>query len=69
MTKIPSQSKSKYKLGAVSYLNARPLVAGLESDPRIECVRSLQISKSGPRKVEVRLGVEVWVVPAGRGEA
>lgn len=33
---IPSQSKSKYKLGAVSYLNARPLVAGLESDPRVE---------------------------------
>lgn len=42
MTMIPSQSRDKdkdqdkYKLGVVSYLNARPLVAGLESDPRVE---------------------------------
>lgn len=35
VTIIPSQSKDKYKLGVVCYLNARPLVAGLESDPRV----------------------------------
>lgn len=46
---------------------ASAIIAGLESSPHIESVRSIRIQrKEGDRKVGVRLTVEAWVVGARR---
>ena len=45
---------------------ATELIARLESNPAVESIRSVRISKSGPRKVRVRLVVDRFVDRAVR---
>jgi hypothetical protein len=40
------------------------IIAALESNPAVECIRSLRIAKSGTHKVKVRLVLEAWVKSA-----
>ena len=38
MAVIPESSQPKWRLGVVSYLNAKPLIAGLDRDPDVQLV-------------------------------
>jgi hypothetical protein len=42
------------------------IIADLEASPEIECIRNLRITKSGNRKLKVRLGLESWVRASSR---
>ena len=42
--------------------DATAIIAALESDPAIECLRSLSMTKSAVGKVKVRLVLEAWVI-------
>jgi hypothetical protein len=43
--------------------DATAIIAALESDPDIEMIKSLRMSKAGSGKVSVRLALEAWVLP------
>jgi hypothetical protein len=49
--------------------DATAIIAKLESDPAVECVRSMRMNKSGSRKVKVRLVLEAWVTSTASGPA
>ncbi len=42
--------------------DATAIVAALESDPAIECIRSLSMTKSAVGQVKIRLVLEAWVI-------
>jgi hypothetical protein len=45
--------------------DALSIIAALESNPKIESVRSVRMRKVGDRKVNTRLVVEAWVLSTG----
>ena len=49
--------------------DATAIIAALESDPAVECIRTLRINAIGGSKVEVRMDLEAWVFnrPTRRG--